>query len=286
MANITPQIVKELRDKTGAGMGDCKNALTDADGDMQKAIEILRKKGAASAAKRSDRSANEGLIESRVSSDNKTAVIVEVNCETDFVARNAEFVAYVNKVAETLINSDVANVDELKKVSLGSMTVLDLHNEILAKFSEKIEIRRFEKFSTKGFFADYIHAGSKLAVIVECNIPELNPKAFSLLRDVAMQIAAMNPQYISRNDVSQATIEKEIEIYKEYAITEGKKPDIADKIAIGKLEKFYQEQCLLEQTFVKDPGKVVNDVVKEITQEAGTEAKILKFRRYYLGEEL
>jgi elongation factor Ts len=286
MANITPQMVKELRDKTGAGMGDCKNALTDSNGDMEKAIEILRKKGAASAAKRSDRSANEGLIASKVSADNKTAIILEVNCETDFVARNAEFVNYVSKISEALITNNVSSIDDLYKVSLGTLTVQDLHNEILAKFSEKIEIRRFEILKTGGFFADYIHAGSKLAVLVECNLSELNSKAFALLRDVAMQIAAMNPQFISRNDVSKEKTEKEIEIYKEFAINEGKKPEIADKIAIGKLEKFYQEQCLVEQTFVKDPGKVVNDVIKEISSEAGSEAKILKFRRYYLGEEL
>ncbi|TAL70288.1 MAG: elongation factor Ts [Bacteroidetes bacterium] len=286
MVNITPQMIKELRDKTGAGMGDCKNALNDGDGDLQKAIEILRKKGAASASKRSDRSANEGLIDSKISADKKTAVIVEVNCETDFVARNAEFVNYVSKVSDVALSNHAANVQDLYNVSIGSLKLIDLHNEILAKFSEKIEIRRFEKFTSEGIFADYIHAGNRLAVVVECNQKELNQKAFSLLRDVAMQIAAMNPQYISRNDVSKSTIEKEIEIYKEYAITEGKKPDIADKIAIGKLEKYFQEQCLLEQTFVKDPGKVVNDVIKEISQEAGSEAKILKFRRYYLGEEI
>jgi elongation factor Ts len=286
MAQITPQMVKELRDKTGAGMGDCKNALVESNGDMQTAIEILRKKGAASAAKRSDRSANEGLITTRISKDNKSAIIVEVNCETDFVARNQAFVDYVNSIADALITNHVSTTDELLNVSLGTMTVLDLHNEILAKFSEKIEIRRFEKIKSEGYFADYIHAGSKLAVVVECNVPDLSEKGHSILRDIAMQIAAMNPQFIDRNDVSKDKIDKELEIYREFAVSEGKKPDIAEKIATGKLEKFYQEQCLTEQTFVKDPSKIVNDVIKELSQESAKEAKIISFKRFFLGEEL
>ncbi|MGA2297341.1 MAG: translation elongation factor Ts [FCB group bacterium] len=286
MAQITPQLVKELRDKTGAGMGDCKNALTESNGDMQGAIEILRKKGAASAAKRADRSANEGLVVTKISKDNKSAVIVEVNCETDFVARNAEFERYVNEVADALLKNEAKTLDELMQLKAYSGTILDLHNDMLAKFSEKIGVRRFEKINTSGYLADYIHAGSRLAVLVETSTDTINEKAHGLLRDIAMQIAAMNPSFVDRNEVSTDKIEKEKEIYKELAISEGKKEEIADRIATGKLEKFFQEQCLVEQTFVKDPAKTVLDVIKEISTHTGGDVKIKGFKRYFLGEEL
>ncbi|MFA6570466.1 MAG: translation elongation factor Ts [Bacteroidota bacterium] len=286
MAQITPQLVKELRDKTGAGMGDCKNALQESDGDMQKAIEILRKKGAASAAKRADRSANEGLVISKVTDDKKTAVIVEINCETDFVSRNAEFERFANSVAGALLLNDAANLDELLKLTFEGNTVQDILNDMLAKFSEKIEIRRFEKIKSDGYIADYIHAGSRLSVLVESSTDKISDKAHAHLRDIAMQIAAMKPTFIHREQVSAEQIEKEKEIEKEKAITEGKKPEIADRIATGKLEKFFQEQCLLEQTFVKDPAKTIADVIKEISADLGVDINIKSFRRYFLGEEL
>lgn len=286
MSEITPQMVKTLREKTGAGMADCKKALVDANGDMNEAIEILRKKGAASAAKRADRVASEGIIATRLSDDRKLAAIVEVNCETDFVARNAEFESYVNKVADALLGNEINNVDELMKIKVNGDTIEGIHNEILAKFGEKIDIRRFERIKSEGTIATYNHAGNKLAVVIEVSAPNLNDTAFALLRDIAMQIAAMNPQFIDRNDVDQATLAKEKEIYVQQAIDSGKPADIADRIATGKLEKFYQEQCLVEQSFVKDPNKTVNDVVKEISNIAGCEVKILSFRRYLLGENL
>lgn len=284
MAEITPQMVKSLRDKTGAGMADCKKALTEAEGDMNSAIEILRKKGAASASKRADRVANEGVIVARTSEDSKLAAIVEVNCETDFVARNAEFETYVNKVADALMSNEVSSLDDLLKISVGSDTIEGLHNEILAKFSEKIEIRRFERIKTEGTIATYIHAGSKLAVVIETSAPSLNENAFAMVRDIAMQIAAMNPQFVDRTEVDQATLDKEKEIYIQQAIDSGKKEDIAIKIAEGKLEKFYQEQCLVEQAFVKDGNKTVADVVKDIAAEVGADVRIISFRRYFLGE--
>ncbi len=286
MPEITPQMVKTLREKTGAGMADCKKALVDANGDMNEAIEILRKKGAASAAKRADRVASEGIIATRLSEDRKLAAIVEVNCETDFVARNAEFESYVNKVADALLGNEINNVDELMKIQVNGDTIEGIHNEILAKFGEKIDIRRFERIKTEGSIATYNHAGNKLAVIIEVSAPNLNDTAFALLRDIAMQIAAMNPQFIDRNDVDQATLAKEKEIYVQQAIDSGKPADIADRIATGKLEKFYQEQCLVEQAFVKDANITVGDVVKEISNIVGSEVKILSFRRYLLGENL
>lgn len=286
MPEITPQLVKELREKTGAGMGDCKKALAESDGDMNLAIEVLRKKGAASAAKRADRSAKEGVIIARTSDDGKIGCIVEVNCETDFVARNAEFVDYVNKISEALLQVDAKTIEELNSVQVGSDNIGGMHNEILAKFSENISVRRFERLSSTGYIADYIHAGSRLAVLVEISAPELNPTAKSLLRDIAMQIAAMKPDYIDRSIVPQEVLDKEIEIYRQQAIDQGKKEDIALRIAQGRLDKFYQEQCLVEQVFVKDSNKTINDVINEISKETGSEVKVLSFRRYFLGEEL
>jgi len=284
MAEITPQMVKTLRDKTAAGMADCKKALTEADGDMNQAIEILRKKGAASAAKRSDRVANEGVVAIRTNDDNSLVAIVEVNCETDFVSRNPEFEGYVNKVADALIANEISQLDELLKIKIGDDTIEGLHNEILAKFSEKIEIRRYERIRTNGTLASYIHAGSKLAVVVEASAANLSDNNFALLRDIAMQIAAMNPQFVDRSEVDQATLDKEKEIYKQQAIDSGKKEDIAEKIAAGKLDKFFQEQCLVEQGFVKDGNKTVADVLKDMSNDASNEIKIVSFRRYSLGE--
>lgn len=284
MANITPQMVKDLREKTGAGMGDCKSALTDANGDMQQAIEVLRKKGAASVAKRSDRSANEGIILIETINDGKTSIAVEVNCETDFVARNELFEKFVHQVADVLKTNNADTLEQLFAIKVGNDTIEGMFNEILAKFSEKITVKRHNKFHTEGFFTDYIHAGNKLGVIIEANIANPTEEIVKHIRDIAMQIAAMNPMFIDRSQVKQDQIAKEIEIYKEAAITEGKKPEIADRIAQGKLEKFYQEQCLIEQQFVKDSSKTIKDVLAEVSKLAGTDVKILSFHRFFLGE--
>lgn len=286
MGQITPQLVKELREKTGAGMGDCKNALVEADGDLKAAIEILRKKGAASAAKRSDRSANEGIVTSKTNENSTEAAIVELNCETDFVARNAEFENYAETLVNTILKTKVNTLDELFAQKVSNDSIQGIHNEILAKFSENIAVRRFEYKKSNGYITNYIHPGSRLSVLVEVSCSNPNEKAIILIHDIAMQIAAMNPSYITREDVSAEHLQKEIEIYKELAINEGKKPEIAERIAQGRVEKFYQDQCLIEQAFVKDAAKTVKDVVAEISQEIGSEVKILSFRRYFLGESL
>lgn len=277
-------MVKELRDKTGAGMAECKKALDESGGDLTTAVEVLRKRGAAAAGKRADRSANEGLVLAKTSDDNSKAIIVEVNCETDFVARNDEFVAFAATIADKLMETGAQTAEELMAVDLGGKTLTDLHSEILAKFSEKIGLRRFDQLATGGYIAPYIHSGSKLAVLVEVNASDLNDKAKSIVRDIAMQIAAMNPAYIDRTAVDDTAIKKEIEIYKDQAIQEGKKPEIAERIAVGRLEKFYQEQCLVEQAFVKDGNKTVKDVLKELSAETGKETVVAAFRRYQLGE--
>jgi elongation factor Ts len=282
MAEITPKLVVQLRSKTGAGMGDCKKALVDADGDIDQAIEILRKKGAASASKRSERAANEGIILAKTNDEGNVGIIVEVNSETDFVARNQAFVDYVETVGNAILNNDIENLDQLMETSSDGTKLIDIHNEILAKFAEKIEVRRFDKIKSDGFLTSYIHTGSKLAVLVEATIKDPSDTQKELLKDIAMQIAAMNPSFITRDVVPQDKVAKEIEIYKDAAIQEGKKPEIAEKIAEGKLNKYFQETCLVEQQFVKDSNLTVADVIKQV----GEDVKINKFLRYFLGEEL
>jgi len=286
MSNITPQMVKTLREKTGAGMADCKKALEENNGNMDEAIDFLRKKGAASAAKRAEREAKEGAIVARTSADGKKAILVEINSETDFVAKNAEFVKYTQDVAEALINSDANTVEELFKVSVNGNVVENLHNDVLAKFSEKIEIRRIKRIVSQGYIESYIHAGSKLAVLVEvsCDKDKINPTGKTLLRDIAMQIAAMNPLHIDKSEVSTETLAKEKEIYIEQAIADGKKPEIAERIATGRIEKYYEDFCLLQQNFVKDSSKVVADILAEIVKNSSSELKIVSFVRYALGE--
>jgi elongation factor Ts len=287
MADITAQMVKDLREKTGAGMGDCKKALVETDGDMTLAIEYLRKKGAASAAKRADKRASEGKIYVSTTDDCKAGVIIEVNCETDFVAMNENFVNYVNTIGKTVINGDYTNYEELAKAKVNDSTIEEHTNDILAMFSEKIEVRRFNKIATTGSVVSYLHAANgKLGVLIEVSTPNLNEKALNMCKDITMQIAAMNPSFITRDDVDQVTLNKEIEIYKTMAIESGKKEDIAERIALGKLEKYYTDACLVEQAFVKDNKKTIGDVLKDISKEVGEEVKINKFYRFSIGEEI
>ncbi|MGB5895198.1 MAG: translation elongation factor Ts [Ignavibacteriaceae bacterium] len=281
---IGAQQVNELRKKTGAGMMDCKKALTEADGDMEKAIEILRKKGAAVASKRAERSANEGLIVTKISDDRKHGAIAEVNCETDFVAKNNDFVNLANEVIEAVFNSQPASVDELldKNSALKEKVI-----EVLGKVGEKVEISRVaDEEASNGILVDYIHMGSKLGVLIKFDdVTESADEMYKLGKDVAMQVAAMNPMSVYREDIPKETIEKEIEIYKEIARKEGKPEQILEKIATGKLNKFYQENCLVEQSYIKDNSKTVGDLIKEFNTKHSSEVKIALFHRFHLGDE-
>ncbi len=283
---ITAQTVKELREKTGAGMADCKKALEEAGGDMQAAIEWLRKRGAASVAKRADREANEGIVLAKTSADGKTGAIVEVNCETDFVGRNEEFVAFANAICDAVLATPFASDDELWNAAHDGKTLANLRDEILAKFSEKIGLRRYARVATDGFVTDYNHAGSRLGVMIEFSGTNGSDDLKPHMRDVAMQIAAMQPLVVERSQVDTSMLEKEIEIYKQQAIQEGKKEDIAERIAQGRLGKFYEENVLLEQVFVKDSSKKVADVVAEISKVAGADVKVVSFLRYNLGDKI
>lgn len=277
---ISPQMVKELRDKTGAGMADCKKALDETQGDLQLAIEYLRKKGAASVSKRSDRAANEGLALALTSADGKTGSLVEVNCETDFVGRNQEFVDFAHAISSAVLTTGATDGEALWNHSLEAKTLGNLRDEILAKFNEKIELRRAMYFTTSGTLVAYNHAGNKLAVMLEMSVDSASDVQLGSMRDISMQIAAMNPLYVDRAQVKSDALDKEIEIYKEQAVNEGKSAEIAERIAKGRVEKYYQENCLVEQSFVKDSAKTVGDVVKDI----GADAKVISFHRYFLGE--
>jgi elongation factor Ts len=282
---VTTEMVKKLREQTGAGMADCKKALDETGGDMNAAVDYLRKRGAASAAKRADRDSNEGLVVTKTSADGKNAAIVEINCETDFVARNEEFIKFAHSVAEVVLTSAPTSEADLLAADIGGKTLGDLYNEMLAKFSERILIKRFERVVSNGFVMEYVHTGNKLGVLLELTAAPSNDSVRSNMRDIAMQIAAMSPLYVRREEVSTETLDKEKEIYTQQAIEQGKKPDIAAKVAQGRVEKFYQEFCLLEQTFVKDSGKTVTEVLKDISASNGSTVDVVQFRRYFLGDK-
>jgi len=282
---ITAAQVNELRKITGAGMMDCKKALTEAEGDSKKAIEILRKKGAAVAAKRAEKTAKEGLILTKVSDDKKSAVIVEINCETDFVANSKDFTDLANIAVNAIADAKPASVEDLFKKNPALQENI---TEVLGKIGEKIEVSRFSVENTEsGIIVDYIHPGSKLGVLVQVeNVPADKADALTpIAKDIAMQVAAMKPLCIYRDEVAKDTIEAEIDIYKEIARKEGKPEAILEKIATGKLNKFYQENCLFEQAYIKENSKSVSDLLKEFNSQNGTDAKLKLFRRFHLGEE-
>lgn len=274
---VTSELVKQLRDKTGAGMMDCKKALDETDGDMEKAVEILRKKGAATATKRADKAANEGIVVAKIAPDGSKAILVEINCETDFVARGEDFVNFSRSVADVVYDAAPADVAALLALPHpNGKTVADALSDLMAKIGERTEIRRFLTATASGSFLEsYTHMGSKIAVLVELTAP-FSPDAKTVARDIAMQVAAMSPLVVSRDQVAKDLVAKELEIYRQQAKNEGKPDQIADKIANGRLEKYYQEVVLLEQSFIKDAGKTVKDLLAP-----GVSVK--QFVRYQLG---
>jgi elongation factor Ts len=280
---ITAAQVNELRQKTGAGMMDCKKALTEADGDFEKAIDILRKKGASVAAKRAEKSANEGMVATKVSEDSKFAAIVEVNCETDFVAKSEDFVSLTNAVLETVYSKKLNDVSELANDSDIKAKI----DQVMGKVGEKVEISRIATESAEnGLLVDYIHMGSKLGVIVKFdNASDGRDELLQIGKDIAMQVAAMRPLCVYREEVPKDIVEKEMEIYKELARKEGKPEQILEKIATGRLNKFYQESCLAEQAFIKDNTKTVSNLLNEFNKKNNSQTKIALFKRFHLGDE-
>lgn len=285
---ISASAVKELREKTGAGMMDCKKALTEADGNFEKAIEILRKKGAAVAAKRAERSANEGIVKIKILNDGKKAIILEVNCETDFVAKSDDFLAFADLALNALEATNADSLDALLNSSFDGKMVGNELQSLIGKIGEKIEVSRFKILEIgNGKFVDYIHHGSKLGVLVKAENTDGadNEKLTALLKDIAMQTAAMRPLFLSKSEVPQEAIDKEKDIYKELARKEGKPENILDKIAEGRLGKYYQEVCLLEQAFVKDNSKSISNIIADFNKENSSSIKLTEFIRYQLSDE-
>ncbi len=273
---ITAAIVKELRDRTGAGMMDCKKALTENDGDMDKAIDYLRKKGAATAEKRSDRSANEGVVLTSI--ENGKGEIIEVNCETDFVARSEDFLSFAASALETVKSSKPATVEELLQLEVNGLTMEIALTETVGKIGEKIQVKRFANFETSGVLVDYIHPGAKLGVMIQIEGGE-GDAVQQLGKDLAMQIAAMNPVAVDPDSVSEDLKKKELELYRQQAIEQGKPENIIDRIAEGKLSKYFQEFTLLEQTFLRDTTKTVREHIESI----GKDLKVVRFERFQVG---
>ena len=274
MAKITAAEVNKLRKATGAGMMDCKKALVEADGDFDKAIEILRKKGQKVAAKRADRDSSEGAAIAKVNEDKTAGVIISLNCETDFVAKNESFVALANELAEVALDHD--NKDAFLAASFNGMTVAEKLTEQTGVIGEKIEIGSFEKLSAP-FVGSYIHAGNKIATLVglSANVDG----AAEAAKDVAMQAAAMNPIALDEEGVDQETIDKEIEIAKDQLRQEGKPEEMLDKIAKGKLNRFFKDNTLVNQAFIKDGKQSVAQYVKSVNPDL----KITGFKRVALG---
>ncbi len=285
MAAFTAQDVKALREKTGCGMMDCKKALVQADGDMDKAIDFLREQGLAKQAKKASRIAAEGVAYATTSDDNSVGVVIEVNAETDFVAKNDSFMEFVKACAATVIEQNPADVEALLALQAAGSdkTVAELLQEKVLTIGENIQIRRFERM--EGTCVAYVHAGGKIGVLVNFNTDlAAKPEFIAYGKDVAMQIAALNTPYLTRDDVPAEVIDHEKEVMRQQVINEGKPEAIADKIVMGKINKYYKENCLVDQEFVKDNKLTVAQYTKNTAKELGGNIDIVKFVRFEKGE--
>ena len=274
MAQITAALVKELRERTGAGMMDCKKALTAVEGDMDKAIDFLREKGLAAAAKKAGRIAAEGVVGYAISEDGKVGTVVEINCETDFVAKTDGFKELVEKIAAHIVATKPADLEALLASEIEGQTVEALVTAAIAKIGEKISVRRFALYEApEGLVAAYIHGGGKIGVLVK-----MNGGSAELGKDIAMHVAAANPSYLERSQVPAAELEHEKEVLSEQARNEGKPEKIIEKMVLGRINKYYKEVCLVEQEFVKDPDQTIAKLLK------ANNAEVIEFARFQLGE--
>ena len=274
---FTAKDVMALREKTGAGVMDCKKALTDADGDMAKAADLLRERGIAKADKKASRIAAEGIVASYI--DGNVGVLVELNCESDFVAKNPQFSAIATEVSKVIVANNPANVEELLACVCSEGTVEEYLKSKIAVIGEKIAVRRFVRYESAGFLASYIHLGGKLGVLLDM-AGEATDVAKEAAHDVTLQIAFTKPAYLCKEEVSAETLEREKAVLKQQAINEGKPEAIAEKMVMGRIKKFYDENCLLEQAFIKDDSKKIAELLK------GANTGINKFAFYIMGEGL
>ena len=286
---ITAAMVKQLREMTDSPMMECKKALVEADGDIDKAVDVLRKMGVAKAVKRAGRDTNEGTVAAYISEDGKKAALLELSCETDFVGTNPKFVGFATKLAGVVAENNPADVDALKALPMAETTVADELTEQIHLFSENMKVLRFVARSTEnGAFGSYIHNGGKIGVIVEFSFtkPETGAseefKTFA--HDVALHVAAVNPISARREDVPAETIEHEMSIYKAQAAESGKPEAIQERIAQGRMEKFYKESVLTEQEFVKNPDFTVGQLASQVSKSLGDTIEVVKFDRFEFGE--
>ncbi len=288
MAQISASMVRDLREKTGAGMMDCKKALNENEGDMDAAVKFLREKGLAAAAKKAGRVAAEGLT--RVCIHGNTAALVEVNCETDFVAKTEDFQNLVADIATQVATTKPSDVDTLlgQGHHSGSGTVNDLITEKISTIGENLTIRRFSLFDGGSAFGSYLHMGGNIGVLVELNLSDgidaENESVKMVAKDLAMQIAASQPQFIKREDADAKSIEEERSIYRQQALDSGKPENIVDKIVDGRINKWFGEVCLMEQVWIKDTDIKINKLLAKVSQELGGEITINRFDRYKVGE--
>ena len=290
MAEITAQMVKELREMTGAGMMECKKALTEADGDIDAAVDVLRTRGLAVAAKKAGRATNDGLVVAVLTDDASAGALVEINCETDFVSRTDNFVVFAAKIAKAVLENNPADLEALKALIVDGETIDALITDAIHTIGENIQVRRFVRKATdNGALASYIHGGGKLGILVEFalgNTDVAADSAFKVLgKDVAMQVAAANPGAVSRESFDPAIIEHEMTIYKAQAAESGKPESIQVKMAQGRLEKFFKESALLEQAFIKDPETTVRAYINKNAKELGTTIDVVSFERFALGQQ-
>lgn len=284
--NFSASDVKELREKTGAGMMDCKKALTETSGDLEKAVDYLRAKGLAAAAKKASRIAAEGLVGAVV--EGNTGVVVEVNCETDFVAKNSDFVAFVNEVAAHLLTSNAKDVEALSNEKIGGLTVAEKMQELTLKMGEKIDVRRFAKraINGSGKVGSYVHTG-KIGVLVEVATDKdvaSNDDFSELVGDLCLHVAAADPKFLSGDEIDEEFKRREAEVYEAQLKEQGKPDNMIPNIVKGKLAKLASEVCLLEQKFVKNPDMTVADLVNQVSSKLGTKLTINGFNRMNLGD--
>ncbi len=289
---VTAKMVKDLREMTGAGMMDCKKALTEAECDIDKAVDVLRTRGLAALAKKASRATNEGVVAAYVNENATVGSLVEVNCETDFVARNAEFLGFVNDLAAHIAATSPTDADTLKaQVFTGrDLTVEQVLGEVVGKLGENINLTRFSRreVSGIGMLGSYVHMGGKIGVIVEASFtrPETaaKPEVATFIKDVAMQIAAAAPIAATRDEVSADVVDHELSIYRAQAAESGKPEAIQEKMAEGRIQKFYKDVCLTEQCFVKDPDITISELTARVSKEVGDQIAIAGFDRFALGE--